>query len=141
MTFLLDTNVISEFTTAAPHTGVVAWLRAHQADPLHLSVVTIGEIRQGIARLPDSHKRATLTTWLENTLLTSYAGRLLPVDPTTMMIWGQLRAERDRQGRRISVVDALIAASARQHQLTLVTRNGVDFAGIGLTIINPWTNI
>ena len=99
--FLLDTNVISEFAADAPYPSVVAWLRAHQNDDLFLSVITIGEIQQGIDRLPASKKRDQLTTWLTETLLVVYAGLILPVDTATMIHWGQLTAGLIGQGRKM----------------------------------------
>ena len=138
MTYLLDTNVISEFTKPEPATAVIQWLQSQQHHPLHLSVITIGEIQQGIARLPASAKKADLQTWLDDTLLPSYGQHILPLDTDTMLIWGQLTAVLLSQGRRLPVMDGLLAATARQHDLILVTRNTADFADTGVALVNPW---
>jgi len=138
MRYLLDTNVISEFANQQPNPSVVAWLRAHQGDVLFLSVVTIGEIQQGISRLPVSQRQMDLRVWLEESLLAVYADRILPIDTAVMIHWGTLTARLRKQGKKMPVMDALIAAIALQHNLTLVTRNVADFAHTGLPLINPW---
>lgn len=138
MSYLLDTNVISEFTMDSPYPSVIEWLRVHQNDYLHLSVITIGEIQQGISRLPTSKRQKQLTTWFNDTLLVAYSDFILPIDTSTMLLWGELTAKLIQQGRKMPVMDALIAATALQHDLTLVTRNVSDFAHAGVEIINPW---
>jgi len=140
MSFLLDTNVISEFTKPKPNDGVQKWLRAHQDQNLYLSVITIGELQQGIVRLPQSKKRMNLISWLNDTILVEYADFILPIDVDTMLHWGTLTGNLKQQGRNLSVMDGLIAATAQQQQLDLVTRNVLDFANTGLTIINPWND-
>jgi predicted nucleic acid-binding protein len=138
MNYLLDTNVISEFAADKPHPAVITWLRDHQSDNLFLSVITIGEIQQGIARLPTSQKRAQLTAWLNETLLVAYADMILPIDTTVMLQWGTLTAQLIRQGRKMPVMDALLAATALRHDLMLITRNVSDFSQTGVDLINPW---
>lgn len=138
MRYLLDTNVVSEFVANNPHPTVIAWLRGHQADDLYLSVITIGEIRQGIARLPASQRRERLARWLTETLLVEYADLILPVDLTTMLHWGTLTAQLIQQGRKMPVMDSLIAATALQYGLILATRNLADFANTSLELVNPW---
>jgi tRNA(fMet)-specific endonuclease VapC len=136
--YLLDTHVISEFTRAKPAPTVIAWLQAHERDDLFLSVITIGEIRQGITRLPPSAKREGLTSWLNDTLLPAYAERLLPIDSETMLQWGSLTGRLLNEGRRMPVMDALLAATAVQYDLPLVTRNVRDFSTAGVELVNPW---
>jgi predicted nucleic acid-binding protein len=137
---LLDTNVISEFTRVEPAPAVVAWLRNHQQHGLYLSVVTIGEIAQGIERLELSERKSRLQTWLQQTVMGEYGEYILPADTETMLIWGRLTGQRMRAGSKLPVMDALIAATALQHGLILVTRNRGDFAGLGLAMIDPWTS-
>lgn len=139
MTFLLDTNVISEFAREEPESRVVNWLQAHGDMPMYLSVITIGELQQGIARLPASKKREQLTMWLEQMLIPAYENFILPLDAQTMLLWGALTGELMQQGRKLPVMDGMIAATAVQYNLTLVTRNVADFADTGVTLVNPWT--
>ena len=138
MSFLLDTNVISEFAKPAPDNGVQKWLREHQDQNLYLSVLTIGELQQGIVRLPQSKKRTNLMAWLNDTVLVEYADFILPIDVDTMLHWGTLTGNLKQQDRNLSVMDGLIAATALKHHLELVTRNESDFADTGPVIINPW---
>jgi predicted nucleic acid-binding protein len=138
MRYLLDTNVISEFATSSPHQSVVDWFQTHQGDTLYLSVITIGEIQQGIARLPSSKKQLQLTTWLNETLLVEYSDWIIPIDSAIMLQWGTLTGQLIQQGRKMPVMDAMIAATCLQHNLQLVTRNESDFTYTGLQLTNPW---
>lgn len=138
MNYLLDTNIISEFASSAPNSDMMTWLQEHQQDNLFLSVITIGEIQQGIERLPISKKRTRLTNWLHNTLLVIYADFILPLDTPTMLQWGAMTAQLIKKGRKMPVMDALIAATAVTHDLTLVTRNISDYQYTNIPLINPW---
>ena len=137
MSFLLDTNVVSEFTRPTPPPHVVTWLQVHQGNGVYLSVVTIGDIQQGIVRLPHSQKRRDLFSWLE-TLLMVYKTRILPLDVPAMLQWGTLTGGLKPQGCPMPLMDALMAATVRQHNLALVTRNVADFANAGIPLIKPW---
>jgi predicted nucleic acid-binding protein len=132
VSYLLDTNVLSEARRRSPQ--AVAWLRAVDPASLFLSVMTIGEIAKGIAQRArtDPVAAATLEAWLA-TLRTSYAERILAIDQAVAVAWGRLMSERARP-----VVDAVIAATARVHNLTLVTRNVADFADSGVDVVDPW---
>jgi len=139
VTYLLDTNVVSEFARETPESRVVNWLRAHGDMPMYLSVITIGELQQGIARLPASQRQEQLTIWLEETLIPAYEEFILPLDAQTMRLWGALTGKLMQQGRKLPVMDGMIAATAVHYNLTLVTRNVADFADTGVTLVNPWT--
>lgn len=139
MSFLLDTNVVSEWVKPRPDPGVVAWLAEVDEDRVFLSVVTLAELRYGIARMTDGSRRRRLDEWLRNALPLRFEGRLLPIDAAVADGWGEVIARREAQGKPISAMDAFIAAVARTHDLTLVTRNATDFEPSLTTIINPWS--
>ena len=141
MSYLLDTNLISELVKPQPDPGVVAWLDNTEEDELHLSVATVAELRFGIAFLPPSARQRRLSRWFQEELLSRFSDRILPVDIEVAAVWGDVRAERQKVGRPIGAMDAMIAATARVHNLSLVTRNSTDFAGSLLSIINPWSTI
>lgn len=136
MTFLLDTNVVSELRRGSrADSGVTDWFDARTPDELSLSVITVGEIRQGIEQLRRCKpaQAEALDRWVHG-LVQFYEDRLLYVDGDVAEEWGRLRASRT-----LPVVDALLAATARVHKLTLVTRNVRDFAGTGVRLVNPFT--
>lgn len=134
MTFLLDTNVISDLRRAGPRGARLRrWFGDQRPEALFLSVLTIGEIRQGIEQLRrrDRPQADRLGLWLDE-LGRHYADRLLPVDQAVAEEWGRLRARRS-----VPVIDALMAATARVHGLTLVTRNEKDVAGLDVPTLDP----
>jgi predicted nucleic acid-binding protein len=135
--FLLDTNVISEAVRTEPDERVSSWLASVDEDRLYLSVLTLGEIRQGVARLAPGKRRLGLEHWLVE-LRTRFAGRIVPIDEDTAERWGGLMAEARRAGASLGVVDGLLAASALEHGLTLATRNVKDFARVNVALWNPW---
>ena len=134
MSYLVDTNVLSELRRKQPQPEVVAWFTQRPRQTLYLSVLTLGEIRKGIERL-DAARQQPLLDWLEVELPNYFLGRLLAVDAHTADRWGRLLASA---GRPLPAVDSLLASTALQHDLTLVTRNTADFAGTGVRLINPW---
>jgi toxin FitB len=136
--YLVDTNIPSELTRERPDVRVEVFLRKAGRDTVFLSVMTIGEICKGIASLPVSEKRAILQDWLDIDVRSWFAGRILPVTESIAERWGQLAAIAKQQGLTLAVVDGVIAATALHHDLTLVTRNVKDFAGLGVVIANPW---
>lgn len=133
--FLLDTNVISELVRPKPHPKVAAWVGATDENLLYLSVLTLGEIRKGIASLKDAARRVTLEAWLEGDLALRFAGRVLAIDQPVSDRWGRLSAEA---GSPLPVIDGLLAATALHHNLTFVTRNTRDVAETGVAVFNPW---
>ena len=105
---------------------------------LYLSVLSLGEIRKGVAGLPQSRRRTQLETWLELDLQSRFAGRVLPIDAQVADRWGVLSAEAKRKGRALSAIDGLLAATALHHNLTIVSRNVSDFASTQVPVLNPW---
>jgi predicted nucleic acid-binding protein len=138
--FLLDTNCISEAVAAKPDAGVSRWLEEINESQIYLSVLTLGEIRKGIALLPQSRKRSRLETWLNLELQARFFGRILEIDAAVADRWGVLTAEAKGRGRTVSVVDGLLAATALHHNLTIVSRNVADFAGTSVPVISPWSS-
>ena len=134
MSYLVDTNVLSELRRKQPQPEVVTWFAQRPRQTLYISVLTLGEIRKGIERL-DAVRQQPLLDWLEVELPNYFLGRLLAVDAQTADRWGRLLGS---VGRPLPAVDSLLAATALQHDLTLVTRNTADFAGTGVRLINPW---
>lgn len=136
--FLLDTNCISELTRIQPEPRVLQWLKVADESLLHLSVLTLGEIRIGIAGLPQSGRRSQLESWLEVDLQARFSGRIVPISAAIADRWGLLAAESKRKGRPLAVIDGLLAATALQLNLTIVSRNVNDFANTRVPVLNPW---
>jgi tRNA(fMet)-specific endonuclease VapC len=138
MNYLLDTNVISELAARQPNTRVVQWIDTLDPQSVYLSVITIGELRKGIEKLPASKRKDTLRDWLDTDLLIRFSGRILILDIAVMLTWGTLTGQLERAGKSLSAIDSLIAALAVHHNYTLVTRNEDDFKATGIMLINPW---
>jgi len=136
--FLLDTNCISEALRVKPDPNVGNWMQAVDQTLLYLSVLTLGEIRKGLAQLGQGKRRAQLESWLEVELQARFAGRILPIDAAIADRWGLLAADAKRMGKPLSIVDGLLAATALHHNLTMVTRNIADFKGLAVPVLNPW---
>jgi toxin FitB len=133
--FLLDTNVVSELRRTTPDSNVLAWHQRHRQAEVYVSVLVVGEIRQGIERVrPRDPKQAdVLERWLAG-LVSAYQDRILPVTTDIAEEWGRLNASP----QPVPVVDGLMAATAKVHRLTLVTRNVADVARTGATVVNPF---
>jgi predicted nucleic acid-binding protein len=137
VSYLLDTNILSETRKPKADPGVIAFLQSAAPTSVFISVLTIGELRKGIVskklkeRTPNAAKH--LTAWVEG-LEASFADRILGIDAATARLWGDWSGERPRP-----VVDTLLAATAVRHELTLVTRNLRDVRGIPVKLLNPWT--
>ncbi|MGC2466676.1 MAG: type II toxin-antitoxin system VapC family toxin [Candidatus Acidiferrum sp.] len=136
--FLLDTNCISEVVRVNPEPRVMAWMDAADESLLYLSVLTLGEIRKGLAALPQGRRRTQLETWLDVELRARFSGRILSVDSHVADRWGWVAATAKRAGKALSVIDGLLAATALHHNLTLVSRNTTDFAHLQVPLLNPW---
>lgn len=139
MSFLLDTNVISEGAKPRPDAGVMDWLASIDEEQLHLSIVSLAELRHGIERLDAGRRKTALNLWLTEQLPARFDDRLLPVDAETADAWGRIVAAAQAVGRPIGAMDAFIAATAKRHQFTLVTRNVADFEATGIRLFNPWS--
>lgn len=138
MSYLLDTCVVSEFMRRQPEPRVIRWVDGIPEDKLFLSVITIGEIQRGIARLPESHRKTELQTWMADGLIERFGQRALELDTATMLLWGSITARLASAGQPMPAMDSLIAASALRHSLTLATRNVPDFLPCGVQTVNPW---
>ena len=136
--FLLDTNVISELVKPRPNASVTAWIDDTDESLLYLSVLTFGEIRRGIATVPQSRRRATLEAWLDKDLRARFEGRILNIDQEVADRWGLLTAAARNSGIGLPVIDGLLAATALEHNLTLVTRDTGQIPSMGVAVFNPW---
>ncbi len=138
MKFLLDTCLISELIKKEPNREVLLWLEDQDETALYLSVLTIGELQKGISKLPDGPKKVELQGWGSNDLVARFEGRLLSIDAEVAGAWGRLLGAVERQGKKLPVMDSLIAATAITHHLTVVTRNTRDLERCQAKVFNPW---
>jgi len=136
--FLLDTDCIAELVSVRPEPRVIQWLGAADERLLYLSVLTLGEVRKGVALLAQSKRRTRLEIWLEIDLQARFWGRILPVDGPVAHRWGILAAEGKRKGTPLAVIDGLLAATALEHNLSVVSRNASGFANSRVSVVNPW---
>jgi toxin FitB len=137
MSYLLDTNVISETIRRKPNSAVIAWLDQVPGDAFFLSVLTLGEIRKGIELLRDKRRQEKLRIWLEHDLTGWFEDRILPVDSGVADRWGRLLVDIKQP---VPAIDSLLAATALHYDLRLVIRNTEDFEYPGLSVINPWSH-
>jgi predicted nucleic acid-binding protein len=136
MSFLVDTNVLSESAKPKPDAGVMAWLRENERE-IYVSTITIGELRRGIERLPGSGRKTKLRHWLQS-LCDCMQGRVLSFSTSSAHVWGQLKAKWDAAGLVVPTLDSQIAAIAKRHGLTVVTRNTRDYSKTGVKVLNPF---
>jgi toxin FitB len=136
--FLLDTNCIFELVRVRPDRRVMEWMDAADESLLYLSVLTLGEIRKGLASLAQGKRRTRLETWLELELQARFARRILPIDAPVADRWGLLAAQARLKGATLPVIDGLLAATALHYNLTVVSRNAADFASTQTPVLNPW---
>lgn len=137
MRYLLDTCVLSEVVKSAPDVNVIQWFQARKPHELCISAMTWGELRRGVARLPESKRRSELTLWLEQ-LEAGFEDRILAFDQKTSEVWAQMIVQAEAQGKSMAAFDSVIAATARACDCKLVTRNVRDFAHAGIDVLNPW---
>jgi predicted nucleic acid-binding protein len=138
VSYLVDTNVLSELAKPKPEPLVVAWLRDHEPD-LYLSTITVGELRRGIESLPAGKRKTALQSWFTG-LCKRMEGRILSFNTSTAHIWGQKMAAWDKKGTPVPSLDSQIAATAYRHNLTVVTRNVADFKNTGVKLFNPFAD-
>ncbi|TWT95958.1 Toxin FitB [Botrimarina colliarenosi] len=136
MKYLIDTNVLSELTKPQPHPGVVAWLRRYESE-LVISSVVLGELRYGVYLLPAGRKRTRLAEWLAGGV---ERFPVLDFDAGSAEVWAQLLARLKRNGRAMPIKDSLVAAVAKQHGLTVATRNQSDFRNAGVKLVDPFAS-
>ena len=117
---------------------VTSWVETTDEQLFHLSVLTLGEIRKGIASVENRQRRVTLEAWLASDLLMRFAGRILVIDQEVADRWGFMVAQAAAANLVIPVIDGLLAATAMHHNLTFVTRNTKDVAMTGVAVFNPW---
>jgi predicted nucleic acid-binding protein len=135
VSYLLDTNVLSELRRKTPDARVVRWFSQRPAGTLYLSVLTLGEIRKGIEMLADQRRRLALMDWLDIELPAFFSGRVLDIDTAVADRWGRIVAHA---GRPLPSIDSLLIATAAQHGMTLVSRNLRDVEGLGAPVLSPW---
>ena len=138
MSFLLDTNAVSEWVKQHPNAGVIAWMEAADEDRIFISVVSLAELRYGVERMATGRRRSRLEQWLRNELPLRFESRILPVDTEVAEAWGKIVSRSEAAGRPIGAMDAFLAATAETHRMTLVTHNVSDFRLLK-AVLNPWT--
>ncbi len=134
---LLDTCVVFELARVRPDPNVLGWMQRHRGAALYLSVVTLAELHKGLARVVSTPRFDALSTWLDG-IERDYADRVLPVDAPVARRWGHLVGRASAQGVAIPLLDGLIAATALEHGLVVVTRNEADFRHAEVRVVNPW---
>ncbi|MFQ5627221.1 MAG: type II toxin-antitoxin system VapC family toxin [bacterium] len=137
MKYLIDTCVISEFTKKSPNQDVIAWLKYANEEGLYLSVLTMGELQRGITKLPESKRKENLIRWLDD-LRIRFRGRIIEIDEDIVVTWGKTTGDLEKTGIVLPAIDGLIAATAKTHNMAIITRNVSDFEKSGVDIVNPW---
>ena len=138
MSFLLDTNVLSELIRPAPDANLVNWLSGLDEEEMYMSVVSVAEIRRGIEQLAPGRRRTRLLEWLESELIDRFDNRVVQIDRRVATAWGVLMQRAEAAGLPSSVMDGFVAASAAVHGFTIATRDRRDFAGFGIALLDPW---
>ena len=139
MSYLIDTCCISELVKKKPDPNVVKWFADQDELSMFLSVITFGELRKGIEKLPESKKKKELNRWVKEDLKHRFKNRILNINMKEVNKWGEILATAEKKGKPLPAIDSLIAATAQVHGLTVVTRNTQDMEGSGTEVINPWT--
>ena len=138
MSFLLDTNVVSEWVRPQPDRNVISWLAEVDEDRVFISVISFAEIRRGIEMLAAGRRHERLATWLAEELPLRFEERILDTDRQVADTWGVLMARGQKIGLTLGSMDAIVAATAEAHGLILVTRNVKDFRRLEISLLDPW---
>jgi predicted nucleic acid-binding protein len=138
MSYLIDTCCISELVKKKPNPNVVNWFNDRDELSMYLSVITFGELRKGIEKLPDSKKKKELNRWVKEDLKHRFKNRILNINMEEVDKWGEILATAEKNGKPLPAIDSLIAATAFVHDLSVITRNTQDMEGSGVEVINPW---
>lgn len=137
MKYLIDTCVLSELVKPQPEPAVLDWINARVETELFVAAMSMAELQRGVARLPASRRKIELADWIGQ-LHAGFAGRVLPFTAETASYWGEMCARAEAGGRTLAAFDSVIAATALEHGLALVTRNEADFVAAPVVVINPW---
>jgi len=138
VSFLLDTNVVSEWVRPQPDRNVISWLAEVDEDRVFISVISFAEIRRGVEMLPAWRRRERLAAWLAEELPARFEERILDINPQVAETWGVLMARGQKVGLTLGAMDAFVAATAEVHGLTLATRNVKDFRRLTIPLLDPW---
>jgi predicted nucleic acid-binding protein len=138
MSYLIDTCCISELVKKKPSPNVVKWFADQDELSMFLSIITFGELRKGIEKLPDLKKKKELNRWIKEDLKHRFKNRILNINFEEANKWGEILAAAEKNGSPLPAIDSLIAATALVHDLSVVTRNTKDMEGSGVEVINPW---
>ncbi len=140
MKWLLDTNVVSENVRPLPNRSVVAWIAQRTPAETVISVVTVAELRVGALSAGKQERRLEINRWIEDEIMNSFAGRVLPLTADILIDWLQLGQRFASKGKTRAPADLLIACTARVHDLIVVSRNTRDFANTGIIVYDPWSD-
>jgi predicted nucleic acid-binding protein len=140
VTYLLDTNVVSEWAAPRPNGNVIAWLAEASEDEIFISVCTFAELRFGVASMAKGKRRDRLDAWLRSDLPARFDRRIVGIDVSIAVAWGDIQARARQKGRPVDTMDGLIAATAAVHDMTIVTRNTKHFEAVGVPLLNPWND-
>jgi len=138
MSYLIDTCCISELVKKKPDPNVVKWFADQDELSMFLSVITFGELRKGIEKLPDSKKKKELNRWVKEDLKHRFKNRILYINMEEVNKWGEILATAEKNGKPLPAIDSLIAATALVHDFSIVTRNTKDMEDSGVVVTNPW---
>ena len=135
--YLLDTCVFAEYSKPRPNSNVFDWIDAQEQEAQFISVLSIGEMQRGISRLPSSRRKNSLEAVLES-IVTRFDRRIIQLDISILRRWGRMIGELELKGRKLPVLDSLIAATALEHDLTIITQNTSDFADTNALVLDIW---
>lgn len=140
MKYLLDTCVVSELSKKKPLKNLIFWIKQKDESDLYLSVLTIGELQKGITKLSESKKKRSLIHWVESDLLKRFENRILAITDSVARKWGDIQGKAEQEGKKMPVIDSLIAATGLVYDLQIITRNTVNMEFSGVNLFNPWNS-